>query len=153
MTLAERFWSKVTVRGPEECWTWNGARTQQGYGLFSYRAPGGRRHGVGAHRAAWQLAHGRTLRRRSAVVRHACGNRLCINPKHLRVGSNWDNYLDGVRHGTLRARKTIEPKLIERVLAALAQGVPGKHVAKAYGLSEARVHRMKYHPERYRKEP
>lgn len=149
--LAERFWRKVR-KGPGECWTWTGARTSQGYGLFSFRLPRGRRPGVGAHRTAWQLVHNRTLKKRKVVIRHVCGNRACVNPAHLRAGSGWDNYLDGVAHGTVRAPSTLDPKLVAQVLSDIAAGVPGKHVAKKYGLSEARVHRMKYHPERYLKE-
>lgn len=36
------------------------------------------------------------------VVRHLCGNGhlLCVNPKHLKWGSNSENQLDRIKHGT-----------------------------------------------------
>jgi hypothetical protein len=34
MTIEERFWSRVDVRGPDECWPWMAA-TVKGYGQLS----------------------------------------------------------------------------------------------------------------------
>ncbi len=33
----DRFWAKVDIRGPEECWPWTGSQIPGGYGLFSIK--------------------------------------------------------------------------------------------------------------------
>ena len=38
-------------------------------------------------------------------TRHLCGNKLCINPEHLRYGTSRENHMDTVRHGTMGRRK------------------------------------------------
>lgn len=35
-TFLDRFWSKVDVRGPDDCWEWRGARNLKGYGTMTY---------------------------------------------------------------------------------------------------------------------
>lgn len=145
MRLSERFWARVRRAGPDECWIWLGPRTPQGYGLFSFRSLG--RWGVGAHRYAYLLVHERIPR--GAIVRHVCGERLCVNPEHLRAGTYLDNYKDGVRHGTLTPRKQLDRKTARAAINDLARGTPSSHVARKYGLSTSIVFRMRYHPERY----
>ena len=36
------------------------------------------------------------------VTRHLCGNRLCINPNHLEIGTYKQNTADMIEHGTKR---------------------------------------------------
>lgn len=33
------------------------------------------------------------------VIRHTCDNRLCINPEHLLIGTNYDNVKDMTKRG------------------------------------------------------
>lgn len=90
-SLAERFWSHVQ-RG-EGCWTWQAARSRDGYGKFQLR----RRVVARAHRVAWMLAHGEIPA--GQVVRHDCDNPLCVRPDHLRLGSQRENVGDQLARG------------------------------------------------------
>lgn len=40
----------------------------------------------------------------SHEVAHGCGNRLCINPRHLRWALHVENEMDKLRHGTHRSQ-------------------------------------------------
>jgi DNA-binding NarL/FixJ family response regulator len=83
-----RFWNKVQKAGPDECWLWTAATLPKGYGVFSRD---GRQ--VLAHRFSCELALGRPIDRADYVL-HSCDNPRCVNPAHLRVGSQADNVKD-----------------------------------------------------------
>jgi hypothetical protein len=95
-TLAERFWPKVDVRDPDDCWLWLAARNNQGYGVIGR---GRAAEGVAlAHRVSWQIAHGRPPTAQ-AHVSHTCDTPLCVNPRHLVEGTRTDNMRDMVTKG------------------------------------------------------
>lgn len=101
--LEERFWPKVEIRGPAECWEWQGSLAQ-GYGQLigtDHKTP------VKAHRLAWEFAHERPVPD-GLFVCHACDNRACVNPAHLFAGTARANTSDVI--GTLNRQKTHCPK-------------------------------------------
>ena len=51
-----RFWSKVQIGGPDDCWPWTGSRDEKGYGHFWENGKV-----VKAHRKSWQMATGKRL--------------------------------------------------------------------------------------------
>lgn len=83
--LAERFWSKVTRGGPDECWPFQEkARTPHGYGRVW--ADGRVRP---AHAVAYELAHGALPE--GTEPHHTCGNPPCCNPAHLEAVTHAEN--------------------------------------------------------------
>lgn len=89
LTRKRRFWSKVDVRGPDECWPWTAGRDKRGYGKFC---------GSVASRCAWEFSHQRRMRR-DRIACHRCGNPSCCNPAHIYAGTDAQNARDRERHG------------------------------------------------------
>ena len=92
--LINRFWAKVEIRAPGECWRWTGALDDSGYGRFQTT---GRFGSALAHRMAYALAKGEPPS--ELDVLHSCDAPPCCNPNHLWVGTALDNVRDAVAKG------------------------------------------------------
>lgn len=93
-----RFWSKVDIRGIDECWEWRAALFDSGYGAFQTRDKTYR-----AHRVAWVIENKRQIKE-GYIVAHTpivCHNRKCCNPNHLREATTKDNSTDREMDGTV----------------------------------------------------
>lgn len=85
-------WLLATLAVPSEaCIDWPGPKDHEGYGHASYQ---GRR--MGAHRLACELTHGAPNGRHAL---HSCDNPSCVNPAHLRWGTDADNVADAIARG------------------------------------------------------
>jgi len=93
-----RFWEKVRIRSPEECWPWQAQKAPDGRGRFllGSRTDGSRRFFL-AHRIAWTIAKGPIPGR--LYVCHHCDIPLCQNPRHLFLGTQADNMRDMQQKG------------------------------------------------------
>jgi hypothetical protein len=90
LTTEERFWSKVVKT--ESCWLWTGF-TSKGYGKF-FTA----NKSVRAHRWSWENKNGPIPE--GTDILHSCiGQRNCVNPDHLRPGTNQENVIEKVSQG------------------------------------------------------
>lgn len=112
-SLAERILANSVVSpfpehifGGEPCWLWVGSYSS-GYPMMSMRYKRGPRKGkhykAGAHRMAI-VAFKHNLRMTPGMVAmHLCNNRMCVNPAHLKGGTQRKNVqqcVDEGRHKT-----------------------------------------------------
>lgn len=145
-TLHDRFFRKVDMRGPDECWQWIGCKNVRGYGRFGI---GGRAGGtVLAHRASYQLFVGDIPT--GMVVLHTCDNPSCVNPNHLTIGTQSDNLADmrikrrhrwGERprgEGHRMAKLTLEQ--VNDIRTKRQQGRTIQSLADEFGVSGGNVH-------------
>lgn len=93
MPIEDRFWSKVNIGDPDECWEWQAARTRLGYGAFSVRHATARP----AHIIAYELICGEITN--GLEVCHTCDNPPCCNPNHLFLGTHKENMEDMANKG------------------------------------------------------
>jgi hypothetical protein len=106
MTEEERFWCKIDKRGEDDCWNWIGSK-RNNYGLFWYKGTN-----ISAHRFMYEMEI--DVIPENMCVLHICDNSLCVNPKHLRLGTQQDNIKDMVnKHRQATGINVFKSKLTE----------------------------------------
>lgn len=133
---AARFWERVD-KSTSACWLWAGAKNEKGYGI----AWTGTRT-IRAHRLAWLLTHG-DLPPRPLVLCHSCDNPACVNPDHLRAGTDMDNQRDSASKGRRiagpwRDKRSawLAPDRVAAIRAMAANGSGARACAEKFGIHE-----------------
>lgn len=151
ITLSEkdivRFWSKVKIGNPNECWEWQGTESHDGYGQF----------GIGTSKKHWTIRPNRILWTiingsipEGHFVCHKCDNRSCVNPNHLFLGTPKDNMVDmakkgrtgislGEKHGTSKLKQDDIP-VIKKLLL---RKIPQIKIAEIYNVSQYAISKIK----------
>ena len=139
-SLECRFWDKVDIKGPDECWEWQAMKYTCGYGSIWVVD----KH-VPAHRLAWELENGPIPF--GLWVLHHCDNRSCVNPSHLFLGTRQDNIDDMVqknRHAFFKGEDNGMAKLTEKdvieIRILLAKGETKQMIAKQFNVSEGPIY-------------
>ena len=131
---AEKFWSLVVRRQPDECWWWNGKMrtcnvkyTPMTYGVFL---------SFPASRISWILANGRQPKK-GHVICHRCDQPLCVNPSHLFEGTRGDNQRDmqeKLRSGILGTKNPKARLTPEQVMEIRASDETDTALGRKYGV-------------------
>jgi hypothetical protein len=117
-----RFWSKVDIRGQDDCWPWLGAAGSSGHGRFKVA---GKLYSP--HRISYSLANGaieNVDEFHGTVIRHKCDNPPCCNPAHLIDGTQMDNVIDMESRGRgdrARGEAAGKAKLTEDMVRAIRE--------------------------------
>lgn len=125
-----RFWSKVDVQNPEECWEWRGRTSHFGYGLFRDQK---------AHRISYKILVGPIPDGLGCL--HKCDNPPCCNPHHIFLGTNADNNRDKVEKGrVLKGERHPRSKLTDaQVQEIRSSKETGVAIARRLGVSKSTV--------------
>lgn len=144
-TIDGPFWSKVEIRGNDDCWPWVASINRYGYGQFSSGHSYSQLKTSKAHRVSWTLRNGPIPS--SLHVLHKCDNPLCVNPDHLFLGTPFDNMADKVAKGRqahLKGTSNGHTKLTEaQVLAIRSDSRPSRPIAAEYGVAYSLISKIK----------
>lgn len=133
----ERFISEPNLG----CWIWLGSTN----GVYGVLWDGDNYRQTYAHRKSWEHANRKTIPA-GMEVRHSCDVPLCINPRHLSLGTSQENTRDSM----VRNRATRPPrwqgsghpraKLTEAVVSEIrrkrADGFRLSDLCRSYSISE-----------------
>lgn len=120
----------------DDCWIWTGEVSDNGYGAFNsgmFRA--------NAHRVMFVIMNDEE----PEVVRHACGNPLCVKPTHLVAGTQQENMQDKFFHGTGGTQKlTVEDvrDIRRRFVRTSPRKSNSKELAREYGVRPQYISRI-----------
>lgn len=127
-----KFWSKVEIKGPNDCWIWHGRTGHKKYGRFNHTS---------AHRTAYLLLVGDVPD--GLLMLHNCDTPLCCNPKHLRPGTHQDNSDDCVSRGRIAHGERNGRTKITTDQAAYIRENPdrlkGRQLAEKFGIAQSTV--------------
>lgn len=151
-----RFWSKVEIAEKDECWEWQAAVDWGGYGQFWIPRPTRRmvlahrycyHHAVNSGLPVWQEG---SRGAGGVVVMHVCDNRRCVNPAHLRLGSQRENMADAAAKGRMPSKpgaRNPNARLSPEDIQEMRCSATGKHgermaMARRYGISSGHVSKI-----------
>lgn len=131
-----RFYSYVQVGKEDECWEWLGF-TAVGYGMFMFDGKP-----MKASRFIWWFTTGQHPE--ELYVCHHCDNKMCVNPKHLFLGTQKENMQDAVRkgrivHGAKHYNARLTENDVREIRAKRTAGISCHQLTTEYGVSFTQI--------------
>jgi hypothetical protein len=150
-TASARFWDKVDITWPDECWNWQASKMGRGYGQFFLGQEDETKILIGAHRFAYLECHGPIPD--DKVVCHKCDNPACVNPFHLWLGTSSENSRDMHRKGRWKLKdraigqdaagaKLTDANVIDIRRRYADGGVTQDQLAEEHGVCQAHIARI-----------
>ncbi len=148
-SLEDRFLAKV--HQTDTCWLWTGSCDGKGYGMLGLGDA--ENHILRAHRVSWMLYRGEIPD--GLQVFQTCGNRACVCPEHLSLGTTADHAQRIIQSGhhisqqhperMARGEQTNHTKLTAADVIAIresyAEGASVAALVLLYGVTDSTIQR------------
>lgn len=142
-----RLWSKIDVRGPDDCWLWMAQhKKKDGRGVIKFR-----QIDFQVPRVTLALVDG-NFPEGSVYACHECDNPPCCNPAHLWWGTHAENLADaarkglmykwqGRRSGHLNPNAKLKPSDVLKIRSDPRTQI---EIAAQYGVGETAINNIKH---------
>lgn len=144
---SKKFWQRVNIGPPDDCWPWQGTLQKNGYGDFDFQLHG-TRYRCSSHRLSYMLSYNLQIPKGFCVM-HSCDNKSCVNPSHLSVGTQLDNIKDMMkkgRHSFPKGEDSTSPKLTLRDVTTIRQRAKNGEklctIAKDFPVDRSQISRI-----------
>lgn len=151
-SVNERFFQRFDRGTADECWNWTGSVNAQGYGYIGGVLNGSRHVPKGsymlAHRVSWIIHRGEIPKGEGAhgtVVMHTCDNPKCVNPSHLRLGTQSENVTDMIVKGRKVAGEWQKRKGVDHFRSAFKDQADIDLICATQGDTKALAERFGVH--------
>lgn len=154
--IKDAFYAYVTTTDKDKCWEWEGATQLKNlhYGKLWFK-----NKCYLAHRISYRLHKGDIPK--DLCVMHICDNAKCVNPDHLKTGTNTENMQDCTDKGRRPYKKGYQPfqfrdlygekngnaKVtniqINEIKDKFRRGVSASSLMAEYGLSKTNIYRYR----------
>jgi len=124
LSLLERLKSNLLKKG--DCWIWQGAVTNGGYGSVSVIG----QKGKPAHRAMYEVLVG--VIPSGKELDHLCRVKLCVNPQHLEVVTKTENM----------RRRPATKLTVDAVKFIRQSKLKQKELAEMFGVNSSQISRV-----------
>jgi len=136
--LSKKFIHDVAGSSTEQCINWPYGTDSDGYGFTTYGGKATR-----AHRLMCLLINGEPPTKTHEAA-HYCGNRKCVNPRHIRWATRADNMADTIIHGTSkRGEKHRDARLsredVYKIRRLSETGIKQKTIGDMFGITNQHV--------------
>jgi hypothetical protein len=148
-STSETFWKRVKKK-PSGCWDWVGATNTTGYGTLTYQGRAATAHRTAAFLSGLiQSTDAPKNRKGAGFILHACDNRRCCNPSHMRVGTYAENQLEAYArrrrtafkgHTHTNAKQTKESIVLIKDM--YAHGISQEAIARLLGVSQTSISKI-----------
>lgn len=131
------FEAKYEVAKTTGCWEWTASCGEGGYGQFVTSVKDGHKW-YRAHRFSY-ITHRGSIPE-GMVVMHSCDNPRCVNPDHLRLGTQADNIKDREEKCRGYLRRTIQANDVSEIKAS---NKSDRELATELGCSRAHIWKIR----------
>ena len=140
------FMDNCVINPSTKCWEWQGFKDRDGYGQISYKSKA-----FLVHRIAYMFYHQLNEDDISnRVVMHLCDNPSCVNPDHLKLGTQQENIIDMHKKGRAPNRSgenNPNAKLtdfqVQKIKELYALGISQEELAKMFNVSRRTIHNIR----------
>ena len=135
-TPSERFWSKVALTADiNRCWLWQGStNNHNGYGTLRVNGQGWL-----AHIYAWYITYGE---KPTLKLLHSCEVAHCVNPHHLREGTQKENIHEMMLRNRYYQGVQITKEMVLKTLHLYQNQQNRAQIAKTVGIGYHAVTRI-----------